>query len=162
MSTMTPDDRVRQQIAREVAPDVVLAIYRVMKGNKHARFEQISNIALAVLATEVNDLLSTPELHRRINLVNLLTGCGHALAESEQRDVERQARADRRRAADLTAIKAIVPGMCCLCASAIGDRPGGTLQVTEALNADVHEDCAQKHPSIEIVSSFSFRLKGGE
>lgn len=154
-------DRIRQEVACDVAMDIVLAVYRVMSGNRQARVEDMSPAATATLATEVRDFLSTMKTNARILLVHQLTGHDHAIAESAQRDLDRQVARDRQRAHDLTAVKSIVPGICCLCTKPTGTDDRAQLEVTASLNADVHERCAQDHPSVEIVSSFGFRIKGG-
>lgn len=151
-----PQDRVRQQIAQEMAPTIVLALYRVMKGSRHARLEDISPEALATLTTEVlGDLLTPARIHGRIQRVNLLQAHGHALADDEQETVMRDARSD------IARFGVLRPGFCYVCREQVfANRV--TILITENLHTEGHGlCCAKDEQRFEVVGdeALVYRVK---
>lgn len=93
MST-TPQERVRQQLAGKLVPQLAELLYRYDKGHDMARLSDLPEAGRAVYLAEALERLSTAARIERLHRVQAAIAQGHAVAENEQETVTRQARAD--------------------------------------------------------------------
>lgn len=161
---LSAQDRVRQSVVHKVAPDVILARYRAMKGLATARLEDIPPAVMAVLVGDVLAFLSPENLRHSVQACNRVQAHSFAVQDDEAESIAAQARRDIEHYGGTRshfAFNGVAPGHCFVYRLRVGAINGATLHLTEDLIADVHTECAMKDERCIPVSKVSFILKGG-
>lgn len=92
---MTPQDRLRQQLAEEFAPALAERLYQVDKGSRHAKLADLltDSSRQAYLDAALQVLIGPPQ-KARIQSVQAAIAQHHAQRENESETLMRDARAD--------------------------------------------------------------------
>lgn len=165
MSTATPQERVRQQVAGELIPKIAELIYQCDKGSKLAVLADLrSEDARAVYKAEALMVLSPEARHERMARVHAADAHQHARLDDEQETVARQARADVAIFGDplLAKFMRTNPQTCPLC----GDRLlTNAVDVLLTASGDLKGRahglcCAKDERRFVFVSEFTYQLIG--
>jgi hypothetical protein len=92
---MTPQERLRQQLAEEFAPALAERLYQVDKGSRHAKLaDLLTASSRQVYLDAALSYLLGPSQTARINAVQSAIARGHAERENESETAMRDARLD--------------------------------------------------------------------
>lgn len=156
---LSAQDRVRQSVAHKVAPDVILARYRAMKGMATARMEDIPPAIMAVLVADVLQFFSTESLNASIAACHRAQAHVHAFADDEAESLARQAQRDVATYGD-PLVQAFIrtnPKFCPLCCEYLLTNKADVL-ITENLRGQAHGVCCSTNPRFEFINEFTYRL----
>lgn len=160
--SLSAQDRVRQSVVHKVAPDVILARYRAMKGVATAQLEDISAAVMAVLVAEVLAFLSPESLTESIVACNRVQAHSFAIADDENERIAQRARQDIEQYGDLILAKFMrtSPKLCPLCMEALITNAVDVLLTDSGhITGRAHGlCCAKDERRFEYVSDFTYRL----
>lgn len=154
------EERARRQVSSELLPVIAELLFRCDKGNKYAKFSQLSDAAQTVYLAEALQLTSIDKRTERLHQVHSVDAHVFAVRADEQETVMRQAREDIARYEVASHFGAIRPGYCLICKGRITPADAYVLELSATLKADVHGSCCAKDARFQLMSSFSFRLIG--
>lgn len=165
---LTPQDRVRKQVAGELVPKIAELLYQCDKGSPHAKLTDLrSEEARAVYLADALMLTSAESRHERVIRVHAADAEQFAYADKEQADVEWQARQDVIKfgtpiRSDAPRFSVIRPGTGCLVCHEEVITNRVTVIVTENLHGEAHGLCCAKDEArFERIDDFLYRVKGG-
>lgn len=152
---MSPQDRVRQRVVDSLLPQIAELLYRCDKGHRMAQLSDLEGAELAVYVADALLITDADARAERVKRLNAIRAHGHALAEDEQRTVERQARKD----VVFYGPRALYP-VCEIC-----DEPVITNRVELLLSPSIKAVahglcCAKDEAQYEFVSEFFYQKRG--
>ena len=158
---MTPQERVRQQVAARLIPKIAELLLQADKGSESIKLTDLRSeesrcayLADALLALE-------PEQRfERVKRVHQADAEMFALQADEDEMVRRQARRDIARFGGQP-FDRTQRGPCHICRQRIAPADAYTLQLSPTLTVDVHGTCCANDQRFELLSAFSFRLIEG-
>lgn len=165
MPPLTPQEQVRQQVRRRLADQIAELLVQADKGSPSMKLSDLrSEESRRVYAADALMITDGDARFERVRRVHTNDAHLFALAEQEQRAVERQATDDIARCGAVIRRGnfGVVPaGRCYVCTDPIEPDTAAVLELSATLKVDVHGECCLHDPKFEMTAQFAFRVKGG-
>lgn len=162
---LTPQERVRKQVAGELVPKIAELLYQCDKGSPHAKLSDLkTEEARAAYLADALMITDVDARFERVQRVHLADANHYARQDHE---AETAASRGRKDVATYAPVRrgnfGVVPaGLCYLCTTPIQPDMAAVLELSATLKVDVHGECCLHDPKLEMTAQFAFRVKGGK